>query len=92
MTARPRRALGTILVLSGMLPWVIATLSLIPVEASLGAISGGALVVGGIMLIASSVRSILRLPCLHSGPYLFEEELCICDLSFCSLGQLLACR
>jgi hypothetical protein len=47
MTARPRRALGTILVLSGMLPWVIATLSLIPVEASLGAISGGALVVGG---------------------------------------------
>jgi hypothetical protein len=52
LTGRPRRALGTILVLSGMLLWVIATLSLISVEASLGVISGGTLVVGGIVLIA----------------------------------------
>jgi hypothetical protein len=54
-TARPRRALGTILVLLGMLLWMIATLSLIPFEPSLGIISGGMLVVGGVILIATSV-------------------------------------
>ena len=54
-TARLRRAGGTILVLVGMLLWVIAILSPIPFEPSLWVISGGALVVGGIILIATSV-------------------------------------
>jgi hypothetical protein len=54
-TARPRRALGTILVLLGMLLWVIAALSSVPLEGSLGVISGGALVAGGIILIVTSV-------------------------------------
>jgi hypothetical protein len=53
-TARPRRALGTILVLLGMLLWVIAALSLIPFMPFLGVISGGALVVGGVILIVTS--------------------------------------
>jgi hypothetical protein len=50
-TARPRRALGTILIFLGMLLWVIATLSFIPFKPPLGVISGGVLVVGGIVLI-----------------------------------------
>jgi len=54
-TARFRRAGGTILVLLGTLLWVIAILSPIPFEPSLWVISGGALVVGGIILIATSV-------------------------------------
>lgn len=54
-TARPRRALGIILILLGMLLWVIATLSLTPFKPSLGVVFGGALVVGGIILITTSV-------------------------------------
>ena len=54
-TARPRRALGMILILLGMLLWVIATLSLTPFKPSLGVVFGGALVVGGIILITTSV-------------------------------------
>jgi hypothetical protein len=54
-TARLRRALGTILVVLGVLLWTIATLSLIPFKPSLGVIFGGALAVGGIILIATSV-------------------------------------
>jgi uncharacterized membrane protein len=50
--ARLRRILGTILILLGILLWVTATLSLIPFEPSLGVISGGVLVVGGVFLIA----------------------------------------
>jgi hypothetical protein len=44
-----------ILILLGMLLWVIATLSLTPFKPSLGVVFGGALVVGGIILITTSV-------------------------------------
>jgi hypothetical protein len=49
-TARLRRTLGTILISLGLLVWVIAVLPLIS-EPSLGVISGGVLVMGGVVLI-----------------------------------------
>jgi hypothetical protein len=53
-TARPRRILGTILIALGMIAWVTAAI-LPPHERFLGIIAGGALVVGGIILITTSV-------------------------------------
>jgi uncharacterized membrane protein len=50
-TARSRKVIGTTLILLGILLWVTATLSLIRFEQSLGVISGGVLVVGGVVLI-----------------------------------------
>jgi len=52
-TARPRRILGIVLVVVGMLLWGIAVIPS-PLGGSLGVISGGALVAGGIILIATS--------------------------------------
>jgi len=53
-TARPHRILGITLVLFGMFLWLIAVIPS-PLRGSLGVISGGALVAGGIILIVTSV-------------------------------------
>ena len=57
LTTRPRRVvLGTILISLGMLLWVIAvTLPLTAPFGSLGVVFGGALVVGGIILISAFI-------------------------------------
>jgi uncharacterized membrane protein len=52
-TARSRKVTGTILIILGIVLWVAATLSLIRFEPSLGVISSGVLVAGGVVLIAT---------------------------------------
>jgi hypothetical protein len=52
--ARPRRVAGTIFIALGMTAWVIAAFLPSPGR-SLGVTIGGALVAGGIVLIATSV-------------------------------------
>jgi uncharacterized membrane protein HdeD (DUF308 family) len=54
-TARLRRAIGAILILLGMLVFVIAFLSRVPLNAYLEVIVGGVLAVVGVFLITTAV-------------------------------------
>jgi hypothetical protein len=49
------RILGAVLVLAGVPLWAVAMLSLSPVHAALGVVSGGVLVAAGVGLILASL-------------------------------------